>query len=199
MRLSSSERDIKPAGTWLRAIISALVVVLSALPWIPLSAAAFLIASGGHAHRAQGLAKRMRRHAQRPDFLERGRKFCFARDRSLHLVSSAERPVRLRKAFLPLSATCERRGAKLPALLLGRQDVACPWNSPPRFLAAASSPRMKQLRNFLADTIDLQADFLVERLARRCPRCSRPRPRSDAGRSRSNSTVWPAARRVATR
>lgn len=64
----------------------------------------------------------------------------------------------------------ERRGAKLPELLLGRKNAACPWNSRTEFLQAESSPKMKQLRIFLRDTIDLQADFLVERLREALPK-----------------------------
>ena len=54
------------------------------------------------------------------------------------------------------------RGAKLPELLLARGS--CPWNSRTEFLQASQSPPMKQLRQFLADTVGLQAEFLVERL-----------------------------------
>ncbi len=64
----------------------------------------------------------------------------------------------------------ERRGAKLPDLLLGVDQGACPWNSRTEFLKAKSSAKMKQLRIFLADTIDLQADFLVERLREALPK-----------------------------
>lgn len=62
-----------------------------------------------------------------------------------------------------------KRGAKLPDLLLGRKSGACPWNSRAEFRAAESSPAMKNLRIFLVDTIDLQADFLVERLRNALP------------------------------
>jgi hypothetical protein len=64
----------------------------------------------------------------------------------------------------------ESRGAKLPALLLGANGGACPWNSRENFLAAASSEKMKQLRTFLLDTIDLQADFLIQRLQEALPK-----------------------------
>jgi hypothetical protein len=64
----------------------------------------------------------------------------------------------------------ERRGAKLPDLLLGRDHGACPWHSREEFRAAESSQRMKQLRSFLSDTIDLQADFMVERLQEALPK-----------------------------
>src|SRR5713101_6666259 len=52
-------------------------------------------------------------------------------------------------------------GAKLPQLLLGPSDLTCPWNSRAEFLAAQSTTKMKQLRQFLVDTIDLQAQFMV--------------------------------------
>ena len=93
--------------------------------------------------------------------------------RSASDTSSGTRPEcadRLRKAFPRFVRYVERRGAKLPEQLLGRKDGACPWNSRAEFLAAESSQRMKQLRKFLADTIDLQADFLVERLQDALPK-----------------------------
>ena len=40
----------------------------------------------------------------------------------------------------------------------------CPWNSRAEFQQAIDSPKMKQLRQFLVDTIDLQAQFLIARL-----------------------------------
>jgi hypothetical protein len=64
----------------------------------------------------------------------------------------------------------EKRGAKLPQLLLGPENAACPWNSRAEFLRAESSSQMKHLRIFLKDTIDLQADFLVERLRDALPK-----------------------------
>ena len=74
------------------------------------------------------------------------------------------------ESFPPFVRYVERRGAKLPELLLGRKGRTCPWSSRAEFLAAASNPRMKQLRIFLVDTIDLQADFLVERLRNALPK-----------------------------
>jgi hypothetical protein len=73
----------------------------------------------------------------------------------------------------------ERRGGKLPELLLGRKSGVCPWNSRAEFLAAESSPRMKQLRIFLVDTIDFQADFLVERLHEALPKMLAAAPPSE--------------------
>ena len=56
------------------------------------------------------------------------------------------------------------RGAKLPTLLLGvGRGQPCPWNSRAEFLQAQKTAEMNQLRRFLADTVDLQAEFLVAR------------------------------------
>jgi hypothetical protein len=67
------------------------------------------------------------------------------------------------ESFPKLLRYVQQRGAKLPAPLLP-PHVDCPWHSRSEFLAAQSSTKMKQLRRFLVDTIDLQADFLVRRL-----------------------------------
>ncbi len=64
----------------------------------------------------------------------------------------------------------QKRGAKLPEMLLGAKSNACPWKSRAEFLAAESSPQMKNLRIFLTDTINFQADFLVERLRGALPK-----------------------------
>lgn len=74
------------------------------------------------------------------------------------------------ESFPPFVRYVEKRGAKLPELLLGRKSSACPWESREEFLAASSSQRMKNLRIFLVDTIDLQADFMVERLRHALPK-----------------------------
>src|SRR6266480_4708493 len=56
----------------------------------------------------------------------------------------------------------DARHAKLPAVLLAKDG--CPWKSRAEFYQAAQSPAMKELRAFLARTVDLQAEFLVNRL-----------------------------------
>lgn len=68
------------------------------------------------------------------------------------------------ESFPPFVRFAQGRGAKLPDLLLGPKSQDCPWKSRAEFVAAEKSAPMKQLRTFLADTIDLQADFLVDRL-----------------------------------
>lgn len=46
----------------------------------------------------------------------------------------------------------------------------CPWNTRAEFNQAAQTPPMKELRAFLAGTIDLQAEFLVKRLQQALPK-----------------------------
>jgi hypothetical protein len=60
------------------------------------------------------------------------------------------------------------RGAKLPAV--ATEKAGCPWSSRAEFNAAAQSAPMKELRAFLARTVDLQAEFLVHRLREALPK-----------------------------
>ena len=46
----------------------------------------------------------------------------------------------------------------------------CPWNSRAEFYQASQTVRMKELRRFLATTVDLQAAFMVERLQQALPK-----------------------------
>jgi len=74
------------------------------------------------------------------------------------------------ESFPELVKFISTRGAKLPTLLLGVGGQACPWNSRAEFLKAQNSSEMNQLRRFLVDTIDLQAEFLVGRLGAALPK-----------------------------
>jgi hypothetical protein len=67
--------------------------------------------------------------------------------------------------FVNFAAT---RGVKLPEVLQPKGD--CPWNSRAEFNQASQTPTMKELRQFLANTIDLQAEFLVQRLQLALPK-----------------------------
>jgi hypothetical protein len=62
----------------------------------------------------------------------------------------------------------DSRHAKLPAVLVAKDG--CPWKSRTEFNQAAQSPAMKELRAFLARTVDLQAEFLVHRLQDALPK-----------------------------
>ena len=74
------------------------------------------------------------------------------------------------ESFPKLVSFISKRGAKLPTLLLGTGEKPCPWNSRAEFLRAQHSTEMNQLRKFLADTIDLQAEFLIARLESALPK-----------------------------
>jgi hypothetical protein len=54
------------------------------------------------------------------------------------------------------------RNVTVPVWL--NQATACPWNSRAEFSAAKNSSQMRELREFLAHSVDLQAQFLVARL-----------------------------------
>jgi hypothetical protein len=60
------------------------------------------------------------------------------------------------------------RGTKLPTVATAKDG--CPWSSRAEFNAAAQSTPMKELRAFLARTVDLQAEFLVHRLREALPK-----------------------------
>jgi len=66
------------------------------------------------------------------------------------------------ESFPKFASFAAARGVQLPELLRAQGD--CPWTSRSEFNRASQTKEMAELRQFLAKTIDLQADFLVERL-----------------------------------
>ena len=66
------------------------------------------------------------------------------------------------ESFPKLLAFAGERDVAIPAWL--NQSSACPWNSRAEFSGAQNSERMRELRQFLSRTIDLQAQFMVARL-----------------------------------
>jgi len=99
------------------------------------------------------------------------------------------------ESFPKLVSFVSSRGAKLPALLLGVGHLQpCPWNSRAEFLQAQNTSEMKQLRRFLVDTIDLQAEFLVARLDASLPKMlaeAAPADRSDVQKQFERLTKTP--------
>jgi hypothetical protein len=83
------------------------------------------------------------------------------------------------ESFPKLVSFISGRGAKLPKLLLGTGELPCPWNSRAEFLGAQQAPEMKQLRQFLAGTVDLQAQFLVKRLENALPKMLNEAPAAE--------------------
>src|SRR5439155_26530396 len=74
------------------------------------------------------------------------------------------------ESFPRLVSFISKRGAKLPRLLLGVGELPCPWNSRAEFVHDQNTREMKQLRQFLADTVDLQTEFLIYRLQNALPK-----------------------------
>lgn len=74
------------------------------------------------------------------------------------------------ESFPKLVSFMSIRGAKLPKVLGEDAETPCPWNSRSEFLRAQQTTEMKQLRQFLADTVDLQTDFLIARLEAALPK-----------------------------
>jgi hypothetical protein len=74
------------------------------------------------------------------------------------------------ESFPKLVRFVSAHGAKLPQFLLPGHDAFCPWNSRVEFQQAIESPKMKELRRFLVDTINLQAQFLIARLQDALPK-----------------------------
>ena len=63
-----------------------------------------------------------------------------------------------------------RRDAKVPEVARENSTSGCPWSSRAEFMAASQTPPMEQLRQFLANTVDLQTEFLVQRLQQALPK-----------------------------
>ena len=68
------------------------------------------------------------------------------------------------ESFPKLVSFVSNRGAKLPKMLLGAGELPCPWNSRAEFSSAQNSAQVRELRQFLWRTIDVQAQFMVARL-----------------------------------
>ena len=66
------------------------------------------------------------------------------------------------ESFPKFLTFARERGATIPVWL--NQASVCPWKSRAEFSSAQSSAQMRELRQFLTRTIDLQAHFLVVRL-----------------------------------
>lgn len=74
------------------------------------------------------------------------------------------------ESFPAFITFAESHGAKMPSVARDNLSTGCPWSSRTQFLAASNTPEMTQLRQFLADTVGIQADFLVQRLQQALPK-----------------------------
>ncbi len=71
--------------------------------------------------------------------------------------------------------------AHLPEIITANLASGCPWSSRTEFLAASNEPRMLELRHFLAETVPLQAEFLVQRLRAALPKMLAAAPAAERG------------------
>lgn len=74
-----------------------------------------------------------------------------------------------KETFPALLVFLERHGKKIPAGILTKGSTACPWSSREDFFKSFSMKSMNDLRDFLADTVDLQTSFIVQRLNKALP------------------------------
>jgi hypothetical protein len=73
-------------------------------------------------------------------------------------------------------------GVKTPSWLEGD----CPWNTRAEFQAAIKSARMTELRDMLADTIQLQAGFLAQRMELALPKMLSEAPAAQRAKIKAN-------------
>ncbi len=83
------------------------------------------------------------------------------------------------ESFPAFISFAEARNAYVPDVVRKNRSTGCPWPSRTEFTSAAQKAEMKQLRRFLADTIALQADFLVQRLQQSLPKMLAAAPTGD--------------------
>ncbi len=72
------------------------------------------------------------------------------------------------ESFPKLIRFLQDRHVDLPAWLQAAR--ACPWNSRDEFVRAQNSSQLKELRQLLARTIDVQTQFLIDRLQNALPK-----------------------------
>ena len=77
---------------------------------------------------------------------------------------SSQQSERFEETFPNLLAFYKKHGYELPNWLESLESPDSPWQNREQFLADLDSQRMRQLRNFLGSTTELQVLFIVERL-----------------------------------
>jgi hypothetical protein len=78
------------------------------------------------------------------------------------------RPGPFQESFPPLIAYMQQKGMSVPGSVASAKGS--PWKSRSEFLAAQSSPQMKEIRQFLANTVPVQTGFIVQRLEQALPK-----------------------------
>ena len=89
------------------------------------------------------------------------------------------------ESFPSLIAYMKQRKVPMPAWVANARG--CPWPDRQAFLAQQNSPQVRELRQFLANTVPVQTDFIVRRLEQALPKMEAATPnRADRERLRAN-------------
>lgn len=103
------------------------------------------------------------------------------------------RPGPFQESFPQLLAYMKERGTAMPGWLA--EAKGCPWNSRADFLKEQQSTRMKELRQFLANTVSVQTGFIVRRLELSLPEMQKATPAAaDKERLRANFYLMAGSR-----
>ncbi len=103
------------------------------------------------------------------------------------------RPGPFQESFPQLIAYLQERGTTMPSWLANAKG--CPWNSRAEFLKEQQSPRMQELRQFLANTVSIQTGFIVRRLELSLPEMEKASPTAaDRERLRANFYLMAGSR-----
>lgn len=87
------------------------------------------------------------------------------------------------ESFHKLIEYAQERGATPPAVALNRHS---PWTSKANFDASKSSPEMRELRNWLAHSVTLQTEFIMNRSRAALEKMVAAAPEKDRARIESN-------------
>jgi hypothetical protein len=96
----------------------------------------------------------------------------------------AGKPGPFEESFPPLLQYLVANGITVPKWL--KAADACPWSERARFLADQQSPRMKELRSLLSETIAFQARFAASRLEQALPKMLDAVPNAERAKIRNN-------------
>ncbi len=103
------------------------------------------------------------------------------------------RPGPFQESFPPLLAYMKERNVAMPAWLA--EAKGCPWTSREQFIREQQSPRMKELRQFLANTVSVQTGFIVRRLELSLPQMEQATPDpAERGQLRANFQLMTSSR-----
>ena len=102
--------------------------------------------------------------------MERRRKLCVAGIGHFIWYPAGQRGP-FEESFPKFVRFARTRESSVPTWLQSTEASGpCPWNSHDEFYKASQTAEMKELRQFLAKTVDLQAAFMVERLDQALPK-----------------------------